>query len=1512
MKIRKLWVILPVLAMVMSLLPMHMVQTKAEELDAGTYYKSLVQDIEDGKKQPSEFKSSNPKYQDPYGFGVDVPFYFAGQQELAVFRSQNYGQVTQFKSYDGLTVDKWNEKELLADALVNQTYSVPDNDSAFPLNYVKMTAFDPTGSGKDDHIAMIGVHYTSATDKGLYLIVYDNRGNNSGYLAVGQMTWIGGSSSTDLYNMMNSMSITAGDYDKDKKDTIVIYGAFDNEGMGLYEYTAADTANGVQVTKKNDTASKALLNPDASYTVTNGSQKVLNATVDTGDVNGDRIDDLIVSSYKSKPDGNVENERFPYIAVSLGGNNTSNIVNKKDAGLLVRKATSDANVYESMHVPGLSTGDINGDKSNEIVLGGIYYKYNVQSKQWNVDKNKLAITSLKVSKNSTSGAWTITENAFSTVDANAYTSDGLYMDDPCQSQTMVQCVAFDGPGNPEQIFINGFIYVYSGGEFSLASTNGSTANNQFFNEADNHLGKNGHTLTNTFFWSAAAGNFTGKDSSREQIVFVTCVKNEGQDNYHFFIGMIEGQNQNNSVVTNYYQYSNYNIWDEKYWPTTGRAEAKLEDNNALNFAICAVDNDNDGVILRYKGRNYAYADPEVMVVLQAAPYFSDVPYDPAGGTTSYSLTETYSFEEGQSTSTSSSFAVVGSVETSVCDVEMKAGYSTEWTEEFTQGMSQSQSYTWTAAGEDQVVVNRTPFLLFTYEILKVDPETGEEIWDPDNAMVISVPCVTTYEIMSVDKYNEFVEVYNQNLTAKAKKQGVPTNKVPYLDTLKDPYLQHEGQPERYRQVTADNLQEDVIVQPTALGFGVGESSQEYSFEEGTSSSHSTSRSHGFTFELSVTFGFEVFGQDAKAGLSTALETTQEHSIATSVEKTSGCSVSIQNMSAGALSEGGLDPNFVAQYYGFNYQMGIWDSNLDSTATTGSKKVPIVGYVISDLRRPNDPGLTGPKTITLTEGYEAQTIIGYNPTADPTPTVTRTAGTDKVTYDAATRTICIAEGLKAGRYPVKFTLSNGNPYVDESFNFLVTVVKKAEAAAYALADEIRQLSSDPFVYRNSQEARDQAKGIKQRVDALSAEEKALLSDADNEKLNTILAIITEIEENMPDPNATDIEKLLYERNAYEKWRLQYQDEFGPLSDEHNVPDEESRERAKAAFDQRIGEFKDLLDAYKALSFQQLYLEADNHAALQRDELMMVLGDFNTAYRNYKLFTEGEEAITQEKMEEVQEARALENREEALRDKVEAFDLTTADIRGQYEALRQEAETLREDIVSFFKDHRLELLFTDRFFETAIMLGELYYQVELVPAQNADAVTAVEKLLKSLPDAEYVDRSDATAINEATAAYQALTEEQKAMIDPALVNQLTEVEAALAETLADPREIVDADVSISSQYYTGKPITPAIVVNYEGKTKPLTEDKDYKVMKYENNTEVGIATVLIAGIGNYKGRKTVFFAIEKQVPKNLKITLAKSAYTYDGKAKKPGVTIKNGDIVLKSGTDYSVTYSNNKKR
>jgi len=69
------------------------------------------------------------------------------------------------------------------------------------------------------------------------------------------------------------------------------------------------------------------------------------------------------------------------------------------------------------------------------------------------------------------------------------------------------------------------------------------------------------------------------------------------------------------------------------------------------------------------------------------------------------------------------------------------------------------------------------------------------------------------------------------------------------------------------------------------------------------------------------------------------------------------------------------------------------------------------------------------------------------------------------------------------------------------------------------------------------------------------------------------------------------------------------------------------------------------------------------------------------------------------------------------------------------------------------------------------------------------------------------------------------------------------------------------------YTGQDVKPTnLEVTYKG--DPLTAEQDYTIVGYNNNTQKGTATVIIKGINNYCGTKTIKFKItEKKVEDNL---------------------------------------------
>ncbi len=124
---------------------------------------------------------------------------------------------------------------------------------------------------------------------------------------------------------------------------------------------------------------------------------------------------------------------------------------------------------------------------------------------------------------------------------------------------------------------------------------------------------------------------------------------------------------------------------------------------------------------------------------------------------------------------------------------------------------------------------------------------------------------------------------------------------------------------------------------------------------------------------------------------------------------------------------------------------------------------------------------------------------------------------------------------------------------------------------------------------------------------------------------------------------------------------------------------------------------------------------------------------------------------------------------------------------------------------------------------------------------------------------------------------------------------------------------ATLAATSYTYTGEEIEPDVTVT-DGE-KILENETDYTV-SYENNVDVGTATVIVAGEGGYTGRIELTFEIVPEIVSEKDIsgctaTLVATSCTYTGTAQTPGVTVKDGATTLKNGTDYTVSYANNTK-
>ena len=122
----------------------------------------------------------------------------------------------------------------------------------------------------------------------------------------------------------------------------------------------------------------------------------------------------------------------------------------------------------------------------------------------------------------------------------------------------------------------------------------------------------------------------------------------------------------------------------------------------------------------------------------------------------------------------------------------------------------------------------------------------------------------------------------------------------------------------------------------------------------------------------------------------------------------------------------------------------------------------------------------------------------------------------------------------------------------------------------------------------------------------------------------------------------------------------------------------------------------------------------------------------------------------------------------------------------------------------------------------------------------------------------------------------------------------------------KDLADADITVMDTKYTGSAVKPDVEVILGGDI--LSEETDYSVI-YSNNVNAGKGTVKITGKGDYTGSAKATFTISPAAITGATISGVKDK-VYTGKALTQAIIVKIGSRILKPGTDYIVSYKNNK--
>ena len=165
--------------------------------------------------EPSGFSSTT----NPYGYDVGVPFLMVEQNELMYLNAWG-GSLKSNAYYDMGT----------SSALSTFARNKSGSNSSFyaDANYSLMEAvsFDPTGSGRRDHVAFVGI---SNYDKKGYLWIIDTTAKDNstcgGRVEIGSFSYMYDGNDFDVptYQNRSFLNIVAGDFDGDGKESLLVY-----------------------------------------------------------------------------------------------------------------------------------------------------------------------------------------------------------------------------------------------------------------------------------------------------------------------------------------------------------------------------------------------------------------------------------------------------------------------------------------------------------------------------------------------------------------------------------------------------------------------------------------------------------------------------------------------------------------------------------------------------------------------------------------------------------------------------------------------------------------------------------------------------------------------------------------------------------------------------------------------------------------------------------------------------------------------------------------------------------------------------------------------------------------------------------------------------------------------------------------------------------------------------------------------------------------------------------------
>ena len=904
--------------------------------------------------QPSGYTTTT----NPYGYDIGKPFLMVEQNELMYLNAWD-NRVRQ-ASYFSMGSESALETFAKNKSGSSGTFSNP--------NYKLMQAvsFDPTGSGRRDHVAFVGV--SGQNKKGYMWVIDTTKGTDSDcsqQVEIGDFSYMfdGNDFEVPTYSNRSFLNIVAGDFDGDGKESIVVYTPKQtprNQASGCQIQQWDYDGNSLSQRGEGNSLLMGYYNDHPWYDVedSEGNQRrKLGVSMAVGDFNGDCVDDLAVLSYCHRlPNNDAQiNYYRPVVKIVYGtkGDTGSSIVTKSAAQseeFYTSKGRSGGrDRYEFPVGASLTCGDFDGDGDVDLFLAGMLgqlgtWKNNNQQVNETID---MKAGYLYIGKLSNSGNGFV-KTTNQTIESNGWTDGGYHDADDVWQQLAVESVAINGKGRgaKELVFLSGTLYDASNNRPVAVYTG------DYFKSADDGAGSSTR-ISNCDIQSIAVGNFDGNTAGREQVVFTIALKHANNNQSHLLTGYMRGINYNDKTVNGEIkEYGTAGGYDCLV-PTDSYVNTNAQ--NAVSFLVIPVDKNNDGVLAKYRGVTYAYTDPDVKAVLQAAPYFDEV-MDAGNNETEYVLTESYELSDWDSDSVS--FSIGYSTEFNFLGgkASIETGYALDWTKSFERSLHEEWSQSFSAQAYNSVVVSRTPVFVYEYDI-----QNADGTWNDKTVMQTAIPQGPVYEQLSVDAYNKFATEYNKYM---ADRKDKPTC---YLLEKIDPAANwmdgNEGDPYRYNHDGWGTLNPDIkasAISKSEFALGYNGTLDKVAWTKENTTTKSVEMSHGFFFNSSIKWGSDKVGMH---GVTTSLQYSDGKGNSTSKGTAVGASCTVTSLDKQSLVAEGI-PAPVVDAYRFHWTLGQWQRHLSGAA---NNKTPFIGYSVTNLSSPPRAIDNLDKTITRGEG-----------------------------------------------------------------------------------------------------------------------------------------------------------------------------------------------------------------------------------------------------------------------------------------------------------------------------------------------------------------------------------------------------------------------------------------------------------------------------------------------------------------------------------------------------------------